>query len=73
MIIFYEKKAMLTTLIIGILLTAILQGVLWGGFILFRRFERFNFLNSRTANKVILQLTLLLYFSCLVATIYFML
>jgi hypothetical protein len=63
---------MLTTLILGILLTAVTQGILWGGFIFFRRFKRFDFLNSRQANKVVLQLTLILYFVCLVLTIYFM-
>lgn len=64
---------MLTTLILGILLTAILQGVLWGSFMLLRKLSAFDFLNSRKANKIMLQLTLMLYFVCLLATIYFML
>jgi len=63
---------MLTTLILGILITVIIQGVLWGSFIFLRKFARFNAFNSREANKVMLQLTLLLYFVCLIGTIYFM-
>lgn len=73
LIIFYtESTIMLTTLILGILLTAIMQGVLWGSFIFLRRFKRFDSFNSREANKLMLQLTLVLYFTGLVATIYFM-
>jgi|ACQI01.1.fsa_nt_gi dolichyl-phosphate-mannose--protein O-mannosyl transferase len=63
---------MLTTLILGILITALVQGVLWGGFIFLRKFKTFGSFNSREANKRMLQLTLALYFICLVATIYFM-
>lgn len=60
------------TLIIGIFVTAFVQGSLWGSFIVLRKFELFDSFNSREANKRMLQLTLVLYFICLVATIYFM-
>lgn len=64
---------MLTTLIAGILLTALSLGALWLGFIQLRKWPRFDGLNSRLANKRMLQLTLAIYFAGLVLTIYFML
>jgi len=63
---------MITILIIGMLLTAIALGVLWGGFMLLRKYPRFDKLNSREANKRMLQLTLMLYFGGVVTTIYIM-
>jgi len=51
---------MLTTLILGILITALVQGVLWGGFIFLRKFKTYGSFNSREANKRMLQLTLAL-------------
>lgn len=64
---------MLTTLITGILLTALALVVLWIGFRWLRQLPRFSGFNSRQANKRMLQLTLFIYFSGLVLTIYFML
>ncbi len=64
---------MLTTLITGILLTALALAALWIGFRWLRQLSRFSGLISRQANKRMLQLTLLIYFSGLVLTIYFML
>ncbi|QBZ84259.1 hypothetical protein GHNINEIG_02337 [Hydrogenovibrio crunogenus] len=63
---------MLITLITGMLLTALALGVLWGGFILLRRLPRFEHLNSRAANKRMLQLSLLFYFIGIILTIYWM-
>ncbi len=63
---------MLATLILGILLTATVQGVLWGGFIICRKFNSFEFLNSRKANKAVLQISFVLYFTGFITTVYFM-
>lgn len=63
---------MLTTLLLGMFLTALALGILWGGFILLRKMPRFDSLNSREANKRMLQLTLILYFGGVVSTIYVM-
>ncbi|WP_178862606.1 hypothetical protein [Thiomicrorhabdus cannonii] len=54
---------MLTTLIYGMLLTALALGILWGGFKWLQKRPAFSqALNSRQANKRMLQLTLLVYF-----------
>lgn len=63
---------MLQTLIIGMLLTVIALGLLWGSFKILRKFPRFDVLNSREANKRMLQLTLLIYFLGVSLTIYWM-
>lgn len=63
---------MLTTLIYGMLLTALVLAALWLGFRFLRRFPAFDSFNSRTANKRMLQLTLILYFSGVVLTVYWM-
>ena len=61
---------MLTTLILGILLTALALGALWGGFRFLRQRPRFDkALNSREANKRMMQLTLIIYFVGLITTI----
>lgn len=60
---------MLITLIIGMLFTALALGALWGGFLLLRRLSRFESFNSRLANRRMLQLTLLVYFIGITATI----
>ncbi|AZR80950.1 hypothetical protein AVO42_01480 [Thiomicrospira sp. XS5] len=63
---------MLTTLIYGMLLTALVLAALWLGFRFLRRFPAFDGFNTRTANKRMLQLTLILYFSGVVLTVYWM-
>ena len=64
---------MLTTLIIGMLLTALALGILWGGFRFLRKMPRFDkSLNSRNANKRMLQLTLFIYFAGVITTVFFM-
>jgi|GEM_PF-1891638 len=64
---------MLTTLIIGMLLTASALAVLWGGFRFLRQKAMFKTsLNSRQANKRMLQLTLFIYFAGIITTIAFM-
>ncbi|MDG6774264.1 hypothetical protein QCB45_07955 [Thiomicrorhabdus sp. ZW0627] len=61
---------MLTILITGMILTALALGILWGGFKLLQKQPRFKqSLNSRNANKRMLQLTLLIYFVGITATI----
>ncbi|WP_028485602.1 hypothetical protein [Thiomicrorhabdus chilensis] len=61
---------MLTTLILGMILTALALGVLWGGYKVLQKQPRFKEkLNSRQANKRMLQLTLLTYFVGIVTTI----
>ncbi|MDY0136015.1 MAG: hypothetical protein RBS36_02475 [Thiomicrospira sp.] len=64
---------MLSTLIIGILLTFCSLGLLWLGFTQLRKQPRFSALNSRQANKRMLQLTLLLYALGFSLTLVFML
>ncbi|MBN2865305.1 MAG: hypothetical protein JXK16_04800 [Thiotrichales bacterium] len=64
---------MLGTLILGMLLTALALGVLWGGFRVLRQLPRFKeSLNNRTTNKRMLQLTLFIYFAGIITTIAFM-
>ncbi len=64
---------MLTTLIIGMILTALALGVLWGGFRLLQKHPKFkDALSNRTANKRMLQLTLFIYFAGIIITIYLM-
>jgi len=63
---------MLTILVTGMLLTALSLGVLWGGFLFLRKKPKYDHFNSKAANKKMLQLTILLYFSGFVLTIYFM-
>jgi len=64
---------MLTILILGMILTALALGILWGGFKFLRQRPMFKeSLNSRTANKRMLQLTLFIYFAGIITTITFM-
>ena len=64
---------MLSILIIGMLLTALTLGVLWGGFRVLRQLPRFKAsLNNRTTNKRMLQLTLFIYFAGIITTVAFM-
>ncbi|MEA3404674.1 MAG: hypothetical protein U9R28_02925 [Pseudomonadota bacterium] len=64
---------MLTILILGMILTALALGILWGGFKILRQKAMFKeSLNSRTANKRMLQLTLFIYFAGIITTIAFM-
>ncbi|HBQ45327.1 MAG TPA: hypothetical protein DD716_06760 [Thiomicrospira sp.] len=64
---------MLLTLFMGMLTTAGLLGAIWLGFITLRKLPKFANWNSREANKFMLQLTIVLYFTGVVATIYLML
>lgn len=63
---------MLTTLILGMLLTAIALGAFWVGFFILRKLPRFEHFNSREANKRMLQFTLLIYFIGITSTIWVM-
>jgi len=54
------------------LLTLLALGILWGGFKILRKLPRFDALNSREANKRMLQLTLLIYFIGISLTLYWM-
>lgn len=63
---------MLGTLILGMLLTALVLGALWGGFFVLRKQKRFDHFNSREANKRMLQITLWLYFGGVILTLYAM-
>ncbi|MDG6778727.1 hypothetical protein QCB44_08425 [Thiomicrorhabdus sp. zzn3] len=61
---------MLTTLIYGMIVTALALGLLWGGFKVLQKRPTFSqALNTRNANKRMLQLTLLIYFIGVVVTI----
>lgn len=61
---------MITILLTGMLLTALALALLWGGFKFLQKRPTFSeALNSRTANKRMLQLTLLIYFAGIVITI----
>ncbi|MBD3754725.1 MAG: hypothetical protein IE937_03685 [Gammaproteobacteria bacterium] len=61
---------MLSILIYGMLLTALALGILWGGFKWLQKRPAFSqALNSREANKRMLQLTLLVYFLGVALTI----
>ncbi|WP_373018480.1 hypothetical protein [Thiomicrorhabdus sp.] len=61
---------MLSILISGMILTALALGLLWGGYKVLQKQPRFaESLNSRMANKRMLQLTLLIYFIGITATI----
>ena len=61
---------MLSILISGMILTALALGLLWGGYKVLQKQPRFTeSLNSRMANKRMLQLTLLIYFIGITATI----
>lgn len=61
---------MLSTLIYGMLLTAVALGILWGGFKILQKRPAFSqALKSRQANKRMLQLTLLVYFGGVVLTV----
>lgn len=64
---------MLNALFWGFFLTFGGLGLLWLGFIQLRKRPRFNKFNSQIANKRMLQLSLLIYFSGFVLTIYLML
>ncbi|MBN2864927.1 MAG: hypothetical protein JXK16_02860 [Thiotrichales bacterium] len=64
---------MLSTLILGMILLAAILGGLWLGFIKLRLRPGFEKWNSREANKRMLQITLLIYFSGVVIIIYQML
>ncbi|PLA74652.1 hypothetical protein CYQ88_04905 [Hydrogenovibrio sp. SC-1] len=63
---------MLQTLISGMVLTVLALGILWGSFKILRKLPRFDALNSREANKRMLQLTLLIYFFGISLTLYWM-
>lgn len=63
---------MLQTLISGMVLTVLALGLLWGSFKILRKLPRFDALNSREANKRMLQLTLLIYFFGISLTVYWM-
>lgn len=61
---------MITTLVLGMLITAAAIGLLWGGFKMLQKRPAFSqALNTRNANKRMLQLTLLVYFIGIVATV----
>lgn len=64
---------MLNPLFWGFVLTFGGLGLLWLGFIQLRKHPKFDKLNSRQANKRMLQLSFVLYFTGFVLTIYFML
>lgn len=64
---------MLSALFLGILITFGLLGGLWLGFTQLRKRPGFEKLNSREANKRMLQLTFVIYLSGFVLTIYLML
>jgi len=63
---------MLSILIGGMIVTALVLAFLWGGFWVLRQWPMFDALNSRDANRRMLQLTLLVYFIGVVGTIYLM-
>jgi hypothetical protein len=61
---------MLTTLILGMFLTTLALVVLWVGFKILQKQPRWSeALNSRQANKRMLQLVLLVYFAGVAATL----
>ncbi|KUJ72361.1 hypothetical protein [Thiomicrospira sp. WB1] len=63
---------MLSILIGGMIVTALALALLWGGFWVLRQWPAFEALNSRQANKRMLQLTLILYFTGVIGTVYLM-
>lgn len=63
---------MLTILVLGMIMTALLLGAFWAGFLVLRKQDRFEHFNSKEANRFMLKWTLILYFIGLVTTIYFM-
>jgi threonine/homoserine/homoserine lactone efflux protein len=62
-----------STLFWGFILTFGGLGLIWLGFIQLRKHPKFAKLNSRQANKRMLQLSFALYFSGFALTIYLML
>jgi hypothetical protein len=63
---------MLNILIGGMLMTVLALALLWGGFWVLRKWPMFDALNSRQANKRMLQLTLIVYVIGMLGTIYLM-
>ncbi len=64
---------MVKVLILGMLLSMGMLGLVWGIFFILRKFPAFDGLNSRNANKKMLEGSIMFYIISIFIIIYFML